>query len=403
MLLADYIHFGFQSFLRYRFRSAMILLSISLGVASVIILTALGEGARRYVMSEFSFLGKDILIMLPGRNETSGGLPPVTGMTVRDITLDEVILLQQRLPSVREVAPLVVGSAEVSYRGRAREVMVLGSSSSLLTIRQLTLAQGRNLSPRSLSDSSEECLIGETLKEELFGKSVTVIGEKLRIADYRCHIVGLLAGRGDAMGTDLSDAVLIPVATAQKIFNAPGIFRLFIQLEPGWPASSSSQAILALMREAHQGEEDITVISPDALLSSFDQILAAMTLAVGLIASISLLVAGVLIMNITLISVTQRTSEIGLLKALGASTPQVAKLFLLESLFSSLAGASLGVVIAILVISVTTHLVPGLSLLPPLWSPLLAITVALVSGLLFAWLPVKKAAAMPPIQALQKL
>ncbi|MBD2859930.1 ABC transporter permease [Spongiibacter sp. KMU-158] len=398
----DLVLFSLQSLIRYRFRSAMVLLAIGLGVAAVVVLTALGDGARRYVMDEFSFLGKDILAVLPGRNETTGGLPPVTGVAARDITLDEAYLLKQRLPAVLDVAPMVVGSAEVSYQDRAREVLVLGSTGSLLDIRQLSLAQGRNFTASDIRDSSEECLIGETLRDELFGASAKVIGENLRIADYRCHVIGVLAGRGDAMGTDLSDAVLIPVAAAQRIFNTQGLFRLVVRLAPGLSVERSTALILAAMTQFHQGEEDVTVVSPDAMLSSFDQVLGVMTLGVGLIASVSLLVAGVLVMNIALISVGQRTDEIGLLKALGASTAQVAKIFLLESVISSFIGAALGLLLALIILILATQILPGLTLRPPLWAPLVAVGIAIAAGLVFAWLPVKKATALAPIQALQK-
>lgn len=402
MRISDSLQFSRNALLRYRFRSAMVLLAISLGVSSVVVLTALGEGARGFVVKEFSFLGKDVLAIFPGRNETTGGMPPVTGVAARDITLDEAVFLKRRLPAVVDVAPVVIGSAEVSRRGLAREVMVMGSSASFVEIRQLSFAQGRNLRVVDLQRGSDECLIGETLRDELFPAGSAVLGKSLRIADYRCYIVGVLSGRGDAMGLNLSDAVLLPVASAQRIFNTPGLFRLIVRLAPGWSIDAGSRQILAAMKELHQGEEDVTVVSPDAMLESFDNILAMMTLAVGLIAAISLLVAGVLIMNITLISVTQRTSEIGLLKALGASSAQVTRLFLIESVLGCSLGAVLGLGLAFAVLFLAGQWFPAIPMRPPLWAPLMAITVAVGSGLVFAWLPARRAASLPPITALQQ-
>ncbi len=401
MFPRDAAQYCWQAISRYRFRSAMVLLAISLGVASVVVFTALGEGARRYVFDEFSYLGADVLAVFPGRNETTGGLPPVTGTAARDITLDEAYILQRRLSAVEDVAPVVIGSADVSFGERAREVLILGSSAAFVDIRQLEFAEGKNIRSGDIRKAGDDCLIGETLRREILGSNPAV-GASLRVADYRCRVVGVLAGRGDAMGMDLSDAVLIPVAAAQRLFNTPGLFRLIVKLAPGRDAETSRQQILALMKTLHQGEEDVTVVSPDAMLSSLDGILRTMNLGVAAIASISLLVAGVLIMNITLINVTQRTEEIGLLKALGASTRQVTKLFLLESTLSCSLGALLGLVFGAVLVFAARLLMPGIAFVPPVWAPVLAVLVAVVSGAAFAWVPVRRASALAPVVALQK-
>ncbi len=399
--IADQVFFCWQAILRHRFRSIMVLLAISIGVASVVVLTALGEGARQYVLGEFAFLGKDILVVLPGKKETTGGLPPIMGEAPRDLTLDDTHNLGRRLSSIDQLAPLIVGSAEVSYDARAREVMVLGTTEAFVSLRSLRLASGRNIKTDDFRRDSNECLIGETVKDELLG-SISATGIKLRIGDYRCRIVGVLAGRGDAMGMNLSDAIIISVASAEKLFDTPGIFRLLVSVKPGFDIDSVKQRIIEVMTDLHQGEEDITVISPDAMLATFDDIFVVLTLGVAAIAGISLLVAGVLIMNVMLINVSQRTEEIGLLKALGASADDVQRLFLLESIITVAVGTGVGWLSGWLLVTVGRELIPNVPFQTPPWATLIAIAVALLTGLVFSWLPAKRASELQPVTALQK-
>jgi putative ABC transport system permease protein len=401
MRLRDQLFFSWQVIVRHRFRSAMVLVAMSLGVASVVVLTALGEGARQYVLGEFSFLGKDVLVVFPGKKETTGGMPPIMGAAPRDLTLDDIHLLGRRLSSISQMAPLVIGSAEVSYQSRARQVIVLGTNDAMVSLRQLQLSAGRNISSTDIRRVSDECIIGQKLKDELLG-AVPVIGAKLRVSDYRCRIVGVLEGRGDSFGMDLSDTLIIPVAAAQRIFNSYGVFRLLVGVKPGYDIDNTKQRLAEVIKDLHQGEEDITVVSPDALLSTFDEVLVVLTLGVAAIGTISLLVAGVLIMNITLINVSQRTEEIGLLKALGASSLDVQRLFLFESVMTVAMGAGIGWLLGYVLVLVGTMLMPTVPFHTPLWAAVAAIVVALLSGLIFSWVPAKRASEMLPLNALQK-
>jgi len=396
---SDIIHFSWQVLIRHRFRSVMILLAMALGVASIVVLTALGEGARRYVLGEFAFLGSDVLIMLPGKKETTGGLPPLTGTAARDITLQDVEQLSHRISAIGDIAPLVMGSAEVSFKQRSRNITVLGSTDALITVRQLQLAQGRNLDVIDVQRASDQCLIGQTLKTELFG-SDRVIGSWIRAGDYRCRVVGVLQGRGDAFGMDLSDSLVMSVAAAQRLFDSPGLFRVMMKIRPGYDIADAKARIAALMKDLHQGEEDVTVISPDAMLSTFDDVLGAMTLGVAAIAAISMVVAGVLIMNITLISVSQRTEEIGLLKALGARAVDIQQLFLVEALMTTVLGAAIGLTLGLSLVALARLAFPEVPFYTPAWAILSALFIALVAGLGFAWGPAKRASQLLPVNAL---
>jgi putative ABC transport system permease protein len=398
--LIDSCRFSVQALHRQGFRSLMVILTVTIGVASVLALTALGEGARRYVINEFAFLGSDTLVVLPGKKETTGGLPPIMGTSARDLTLRDAEILQTRVTAISATAPIVIGSAEVSFQQRSREVLVLGSSSSFINIRQLSLAKGRNLRTGDIHTPGNECLIGETLKEALFGAQ-DPLGQWLRIGDFRLQVVGVIAGRGDAFGIDLSDAALIPVAISQQLYNVEGLFRLLLQLHPDSPTQRSKERIIEVIKELHHGHDDVTLVSPDAMLSTFDDILMVLTLAVAAIGAISLLVAGILIMNITLINISQRTREIGLLKALGANASVIQQFFIVESLLLSGLGTALGLLLGQLAVYGGLSVFPDVPFAIPAWAWLAAPSVTLLIGLLFAWLPSRRASQLPAVEAMQ--
>ncbi|HEB28923.1 MAG TPA: ABC transporter permease, partial [Porticoccus sp.] len=344
MYLVDQIRFNWQIFLRHRVRTGLLLLAVGLGVASVILLTSLGEGARRYVNQEFSALGNQLLIVFPGRRETTGGSPPIYGTAPRDLTLEDAQALS-RIPSINAVAPVIAGTTTISVGSLSRESIVLGSTPEIFQVRQLDISQGKILPDRTHREAMAVCVLGAKLKRELFGHG-RAIGEWIRAGDRRLRVIGVLVDRGESLGMDLSDMIIVPVRTAEQMFNTPGLFRILIELTGNADLSRTEKRIKDIIRERHEGDEDITLVSQDAMLAAFDNILATLTLAIAAIAAISLLVAGILIMNLSLISVSQRKREIGLLKALGASSTQVRQLFLGESLMLVSLGSAAGIIFA---------------------------------------------------------
>lgn len=398
---ADLLAFSADALRRTRFRSSMMLLAMGLGVAAVLILTALGEGARGYVVGEFAAIGKDVVVMFPGRKETTGGMPPITGATSRDITLDEAYLLKRRLSAIEEVAPLIIGSARVAFEERGRDVSIVGTTALFLQIQHLQLGQGSTLSAGDFRRGGGEIILGEKLKRALFDNRAAV-GEFVRVGDTRFRVVGILSGRGDAGGMDMSDSAIIPVAAAQRLFNVSGLFRVLLKVREGYGIEATKKSVEIVMRDLHQGELDVTLVNPAAMLKTFDNILLAMTLGVAAIGAISLLVAGILIMNIMLIAVSQRTREIGLLKALGASAGDILRMFLVEALLLTVAGAASGIAVGELVIFAARQTFETVPFHAPLWAVVIAGTIAVVTGLAFSWLPARRASRLQPVEALQK-
>ncbi|WP_435099516.1 ABC transporter permease [Arhodomonas sp. AD133] len=398
MTTVDGVRFAVRALAGYRNRSQLMLAAMAIGVAAVVVLTGLGESARRYVAGEFAALGTNLLVVLPGRNETTGGAPPIVGATPRDLTIDDALALY-RSRAVARVAPLNVGEAPVSHGRFSRDVTILGTTAAYDAVRSLHLESGRFLPEEALDRPSPVVVLGVTVRQELFGDTAA-LGRWVRIGDRRFRVIGISVQRGQSLGVDMDDVAIIPVASAQALFDTPSLFRILVQVRERGALAQAQADVRRIIRERHEGEDDVTVITQDSVLAAFDRILSSLTLAVGGIAAISLVVAGVLIMNVMLIAVSQRTAEIGLLRALGASRRQVLALFLGEALLLASAGTVVGIALG-LVGGALIHLAfPVLQPWPPVWAPAAAAAIALVTTAVFAWLPARRAARLDPIVAL---
>ncbi|MFZ0134669.1 MAG: ABC transporter permease [Desulfobacterales bacterium] len=400
MKTLDVLRFSFRAAAGYPARTLLTLLAMAIGVGAVILLTALGEGARLYVTREFTSLGTHLLIVIPGRSETTGGPPPLMGETPRDLTLEDALALK-RSSSIRRMAPIAVGSAPVAWQQRERETTIMGSTAELAEIRSLSMTQGRFLPVGNPARGSGVCVLGSKIKSELFG-NLSPLGQWVRIGGRRFRVIGVLAPKGQSLGMDMSDIALVPVASAQMLFNTSSLFRIMVQAGGREAVPRAKQAILKIIADRHDGEDDVTVITQDALLKTFDRIFTALTLTVGGIAAISLAVAGILIMNVMLVSVSQRKTEIGLLKAIGSPRGQILRLFLSESAVLSLIGSLLGVVLAVIGTWAARRFYPDFPVTIQWWALMAAIAVGLCAGLVFGVLPARRAADLEPVQALSR-
>jgi putative ABC transport system permease protein len=397
MNLRDTLSLSFTTVVSYRTRSLLIVLAMALGVAAVVVLTALGDGARRYVVGQFSSLGTNLVIVLPGRSETSGGvLGSALGQTPRDLTLEDARFIGL-LPQVRRLAPLNVGVAELSSGGRLREVTVLGSTSELLPIRHMKLSQGSFLAHGS--ERSAHIVLGSQLAHDFFPEG-NAIGQRIRLGDSRFMVSGVLAVQGESMGFNSDEIAIIPIDYAQALFNTSSLFRILVEARSRNAIEPAKAAITHLLQQRHDGEKDVTVITQDAVLATFDRILRALTLGVAGIAAISLAVAGILVMNVMLVAVAQRTSEIGLLKAIGAPASDIRRLFFAEALWLSLAGGAIGFALGQLGSWLIRVAYPQLPAWPPTWASVAGVATALVTGILASLLPAARAARLDPVNAL---
>lgn len=401
MRILDIFHFARQAATGTPLRTALMVLSMSIGVAAVVALTALGEGARRYVVGEFGSLGSNLVIVLPGRTATGGiGFGNAITTTQRDLTLEDALALK-RLPTVLRTAPVVVGNSELAYNSRLREVLIVGSTHDYQPMRKVTMAQGQFLPVSDDAHGAAVAVIGAKIYNEIFGGQ-SALGEVIRLGSWRLRVIGVLSPSGQGLGMSTDELVIVPAATAQAMFNTHSMFRLMIEARDHEQLQATKIAATEMLKVRHGGEEDVTLVTQDAVLSTFNRILSALTLGVAGIAAISLAVAGILVMNVMLVSVSQRTAEIGLLKALGATAHHIRITFLAEAALLSSLGALLGLGLGYIVAWAIRTVMPSLPAFPPLWASVAGVTTALITGLLFGVLPAQKAAKLDPISALTK-
>jgi putative ABC transport system permease protein len=401
MKLNDTLQFAISSLNSARSRSLLMILAMSIGVAAVVILTALGEGARLYVINQFSSLGTNLVIVFPGRSETAGVSPGMLiGQTPRDLVLDDAMAVM-RSSAVRRMAPLAIGAALASNGPLNREVVVLGSTAELLAIRHMAMGQGQFLPEGPADAATPVVVLGTKIKQELFGVG-NAVGAWLRLGDRRFRVIGIIASQGEAMGMNTDELVVIPVASAHMLFNTQNLIRILVEAKSREDIERARKETEEILFKQHGGERDVTVVTQDAMVATFDRILSTLTMAVGGIAAVSLAVAGVLIMNVMLIAVSQRTQEIGLLKALGAPPAQIRRLFFAEAVLLSLVGSVVGLLLGQFGSFAIGQIYPTLPVAAPWWAIIAAFSTALGTGIVFSVWPARRAAQLDPVMALAR-
>ncbi|MEO0488857.1 MAG: ABC transporter permease [Cyanobacteria bacterium J06659_2] len=387
-----------------KLRSSLTMLGIIIGNASVIAMVGIGEGAQRYVNEQLQSLGPNVLFIAPGNRETRelGGLDIPKTLVAADATA-----IAQQVPSVVAVAPENTTRGLITYRNRNTNTSIVGTSPDFPKVRSFDVAQGRFLRDLDLLRNAQVVVLGATLAERLFDGELP-LGQQVRIQGTSFEVIGVMATKGSNLGLDYDDAVMIPITTLSSRIvgrTSPyGIEVSFISVSATNQESMSTAEfqITNLLRLRHNltGENDFFIQSQDTLLTIANTITGALTLMLAAIASISLLVGGIGIMNIMLVSVRERTQEIGLRKAIGASQHDILMQFMIEAVILSAAGGLIGTGLGIsgaLLIGVASPFQPGISVT----AAVVAVAVSGGIGLFFGVVPARQAAKLDPIVALR--
>jgi putative ABC transport system permease protein len=397
MIARDFLTLSMRALAAHRLRSFLTLLGIAVGIAAVILLTSIGEGVHRFVLAEFTQFGTNVIEIAPGKTRASGG-PGGLNTTVRLLTLDDARALE-RVPGIRAVTPIVWGNSEVSANGRLRRTTVQGVGPEMLQITKMTVQSGSFLPDETFEQARALAVLGPKLKHELFG-SAPALGQRLRMGGMQFRIVGVMAPKGQFLGMDLDDTVFIPTARALELYNREGLMRINLTYREGLKSDDVTGAIKSALAARH-GREDFTLITQEDMLRTLSNILNVLTAAVGALGGISLLVGGVGIVTIMTIAVTERTNEIGLLKALGAHQRTILGIFLGEAVVLAALGGLLGLALGIGLAQLLHLLFPALPVETPLSFVILAEVVAILIGLLAGVLPAQRAARLDPVTALR--
>lgn len=396
MIFEDGVRYGIRSAFAHRQRSFLTMLGIAIGIASVILLTSIGEGARLYMIQEFTSFGTNFIGINPGKAETTG--MPGLGGTIHPLTLDDAEAIG-RLPGVEKVVSMIAGTGAVERGRKTRSVVVYGVTAEMPEVFDWGVRVGRFIPPGDPRRGSPVAVLGPKLKRELFGEE-NALGEHVRVAGQRYQVIGIMEGKGQFLGFDLDDAVYIPLAEAMPLFSKDSLGEIDVLFSNSSLADSVAARVKRLLIARHDGNEDFTVTTQTDMLETTNRILGVVNLAVGGIGGISLLVGAIGILTMMWISVNERTHEIGLAKAIGATSGQILWLFLGEAALLSTLGGAAGLLFAMALGGLIRLAVPGLPVSTPIEYVAMALAVSFTVGILSGILPARRAARLDPIQAL---
>lgn len=399
MDIIETLRISWDSLLTNRVRSMLTMLGVIIGVSAVILLVSIGEGARRYIQKEFGDLGSNILVVVPGKTAKEGGMHMGTS-AVRKLIYDDAKLIEKRSGHIQHAIPVVVGTSWIKYGGRSRDTYIVGVTENYFAVRNLKVDIGRFMDASDVESRRRVCVLGRTVKREVFGDA-NPLGASVNIGDYKYRVVGLMAPKGVALGFDIDDVVFIPTTTARELFDTDSLFNITVKVRSEDEIKEAKEDIRELLIKRHAGREDFTVLSQDEMLAVMGKVLRIMTAVLAGIAAISLIVGGIGIMNIMLVSVGERTREIGIRKAIGAKNRDILFQFLSESTTLSLIGGIGGVLVGG---SLSLGIPYFISFLPTKlvwWSVILAFFFSAGVGIFFGVYPARKASLYNPVVALR--
>ncbi len=397
MRTRDFLNLTSTSLVAHRMRSFLTALGIAVGIAAVVLLTSIGEGLHQFVLSEFTQFGTRLVTISPGKTTTSGANVGGFG-TERPLSIEDSEALK-RLPYAQAVVPLVQGNAEVEADNRRRRTTVYGAGSQWPQAYSMHVKSGRFLPDDDPVAPRAYAVLGSKLRQELFGDR-SPLGQRITIGGSRYRVIGVMESKGTVLGFDLDDTVYIPVARALSLFDKDTLFQIDMLYREGTRVDHVIEGIRDLL-EARHGKEDFTITTQQQMLDVLGQVLDVLTFAVGAIGGISLLVGAIGIVTIMTIAITERTNEIGLLRALGARQSQVLGLFLGEAIVLAALGGAGGLVLGVGIAQLLHLALPGLPVHTPVHFVVLAESVAVLIGLLAGVLPARRAARLDPVEALR--
>jgi putative ABC transport system permease protein len=397
MRLRDTVLFALASLRSHRMRSGLTVLGIAVGIGAVVLLTAVGDGVRQFVLGEFTQFGTNIIAITPGKTSTFG-VSGATISSVRHLTVDDAAALS-RVNEIEAVVPVVQGNARVEYGARERRSTIIGVGADMPAVWRMNVAQGQFLPPDPFAGARAFAVLGSRMRDELFGNA-SPLGARIRIGGDRFRVIGVMETKGQMLGFDLDDTVFIPVGKATALFNREGVMEIDVIYRKGDDADTVADNLMRVLRARH-GQEDFTIKTQEQMLAVLDSILRLLTLGVAAIGGISLVVGAVGITTMMTIAVALRTAEVGLLRAIGAPRAQIRDLFLLEAAALGAAGGIAGIGSALAIVQLVRLAAPAFPLnLVPAYA-IAAFVLATAIGIAAGLAPAVKAAHMDPVEALR--
>ncbi|MDI1278591.1 ABC transporter permease [Methylobacter sp.] len=396
MRYIDLVSLSYRTVISHKLRSSLTALGLIIGIAAVVILTSIGRGIHTFVLAEFTQFGTNLISVHPGKT-TTFGVSGASISTVRPLVIADVVSLS-KVENIIAASPMVQGNARIEAGEKQRRTNVLGVGSAVPEIWKIKVVNGRFL-PKEESNPRAFAVLGNKLATELFG-TASPLGQRIRIGSDRFRVVGVMEKKGQMIGFDMDDTIYIPAAKALELFDRESLMEIHLLYKSNTAVERVEKAIKRNLIARH-GREDFTLVTQNQMLKSMDSILNILTLAVAALGSISLLVGSVGILTIMTIAVSERTSEIGLLRAVGAERRTIFQLFLCEALALSAAGGLCGVLLGITIVQILDAALPALPV-ELAWAYIVAaFMVSLLIGIAAGVAPAMKAARLEPLEALR--
>lgn len=388
-----------DSLIANKLRSFLTMLGVIIGVAAVILLVSIGEGARKYIQRELGELGTNILVVVPGKTSKEGGMHMGTSV-VRKLLFSDAVLIEKRSRSILNAVPVILGTSWIKHTGKSRDTYVVGVDESYFDIRNLKIALGRGLSEADVDAARRVCVLGQTVKKEVLG-DVNPVGASVTIGGVKYRVIGIMLKKGVALGFDIDDVVFIPSTTARELFDTDSLFNITIKIKNQNVMAEAKKEIREILMKRHANREDFTILSQDEMIAVMGKILNIMTAVLAGIAAISLIVGGIGIMNIMLVSVKERTREIGIRKAIGAKNRDILLQFLSEAVTLSLIGGIGGALLGGAISLTIPYFIEFLPTQLVWWAIIVAFSFSVAVGVFFGVYPARKASLYDPIVALR--
>jgi len=393
MNLLEAVDSGFEALWSNKLRSVLTMLGVIIGVLAVIVLVALGEGTKKFVTDTISSfgLGANVLLLNPGKS----GNPT----TISALTYGDARALSDSIPEIIDLTPVIVGSAYVKYGLKEYNTLIVGVSSAYPQIVNRRVSMGRFYTEFDVRNRRCVAVMGTEVARALFG-NVDPIGERVRIRSRKFTVVGLLREKGELFGFDLDDMVLIPNTAAESVVGTKSLAQIVLLCKDQESVGNVRSHVHEIIKRRHRDREDFHTQTQDEVLSILDKIISKFTVAVTTIAAISLIVGGIGITNIMLVSVTERTREIGIRKSIGATNNDIFNQFLTEAMLISFSGGALGLLISLLSCKALSR-VMGFDFVIPNWAVFMGLTFSIIVGVIAGVYPAMRAAQLDPIDALR--
>jgi putative ABC transport system permease protein len=394
------VQLAFESIYAHRIRSLLTMLGLIIGVASVILLVSLGNGAKQYIFNEFQSIGTNLIIVQPGKTDKKNSFGPPIGVAQRKMTVADVDALERLSFNLEAVTGLLFGTTTIRFEESISNVSVFGSNEQFIRVLNLSVAEGSFFTKEEDDSGRRVVVLGSQVAKDLFSDG-NAVGRKVRVSQTEYRVIGVMQETGAKLGLNLDEFVFLPTHAALRLFNDDKLFGIRAKAKSKVALDDAVEEIREILKTRRDGEEDFTIITQDSMMQSMDTILSMLSYVLGGIACISMLVAGIGIMNIMLVSVAERTQEIGIRRAVGARRRDIAQQFITEAACLSLCGGLFGVILAAILSQVAYWYLPSFDLRAPYWIILPAFGFSMLIGLVFGVWPARRAARIETLEALR--